>query len=181
MAREMRFTSVALFFHMCSQEKAMNRILCLGIVAAAAFTLSLALADDPKAGGKKSEPKRVEGKEPKATEEKIDDKNPSIWMKKKLDYSQNILAGVTSEDFDKIADNARAMKGLGKFEAFVRSRNPAYTRQLQIFNEVNDDIIRQADSDNLEGVALAFTQLTINCINCHKALRQHEKAGGEKK
>lgn len=158
----------------------MNRIFCFWIVAAASLALSIAVAEDPKAGGKKSEPKKVEAKEPKAAEEKIDDKNPSIWMKKKLDYSQNILAGLTSEDFDKIADNARAMKGLGKFEAFVRSRNPAYTRQLQVFNEVNDEIIRQADSDNVEGVALAFTQLTINCINCHKALRQHEKAGGEK-
>lgn len=158
----------------------MNRIFCFWIVAAASLALSIAVAEDPKAGGKKSEPKKVEAREPKAAEEKIDDKNPSIWMKKKLDYSQNILAGLTSEDFDKIADNARAMKGLGKFEAFVRSRNPAYTRQLQVFNEVNDEIIRQADSDNVEGVALAFTQLTINCINCHKALRQHEKAGGEK-
>lgn len=164
----------------------MNRIVYFWVFAAATFALSIALADDPKAGGKKPEPKKTEikkseAKEPKAAEEKFDDKNPSIWMKKKLDYSQNILAGVTAEDFDKIADNARAMKGLGKFEAFVRSRNQAYSRQLQIFNEVNDEIIRQADNDNVEGVALAFTQLTINCINCHKALRQHAKAGEEKK
>ncbi len=166
----------------------MYRFFCLGFVAASTFALSLALADEPKAGGKKSEGKKnteevkkTESKEPKKKDgEKIDDSNPSIWMKKKLDYSQNILAGVTSEDFDMIADNARSMKGLGKFEAFVRSRNPAYTRQLQIFNEVNDEIIRQADNDNVEGVALAFTQLTINCINCHKALRQQMKADAEK-
>ena len=101
-------------------------------------------------------------------------------MKKKLDYSQEILAGLTSEDFNKIADNARAMRALGKFEAFVRSRNTAYTRQLQVFEDTNDEIIRQADNDNVEGVALAFTQLTINCVNCHKVLRQHVKSGGEK-
>lgn len=159
----------------------MNRFLCLGIFAAITIALSISIADEPKGGGKKSEPKKsevkkTEAKESKTKEEKADDNNPSIWMKKKLDYSQNILAGVTSEDFDMIADNARAMKGLGKFEAFVRGRNPAYTRQLQIFNEVNDEIIRQADNDNVEGVALAFTQLTINCINCHKALRQQAKA-----
>lgn len=165
----------------------MYRVFCFGVVAASTFVLSLALADEPKEGGKKLEGKRnaevkkTESKEPKKKDgEKIDDSNPSIWMKKKLDYSQNILAGVTSEDFDMIADNARSMKGLGKFEAFVRSRNPAYTRQLQIFNEVNDEIIRQADNDNVEGVALAFTQLTINCINCHKALRQQMKADAEK-
>ena len=72
------------------------------------------------------------------------------------------------------------MKGLGKFEAFIRSRNAAYTRQLQSFEDINDEIIRQADNDNVEGVALAFTQLTVNCVNCHKVLRQHVKAGGGK-
>ena len=153
----------------------MLRIYCLQMLALTLLTLSIASAEDKKAPAKP-----VEAKEPKAAEEKLDDKNPSIWMKKKLDYSQNILAGVTSEDFDKIADNARAMKGLGKFEAFVRSRNAAYTRQLQTFEEINDEIIRQADNDNVEGVALAFTQLTINCINCHKVLRQHTKAGSPK-
>jgi len=145
----------------------MNRLFCSLILAGALLTLSVAAAEDKKPPTKKPD-------------EKIDDKNPSIWMKKKLDYSQNILAGITAEDFDKIADNARAMKGLGKFEAFVRSRNAAYTRQLQSFEDINDEIIRQADNDNVEGVALAFTQLTVNCVNCHKILRQHVKSDGGK-
>ncbi len=147
----------------------MNRILC-SLTIWAVLALSTAAAEDQKPAVKESA----------APVGKVDDKNPSIWMKKKLDYSQNILAGITLEDFDKIADNARAMKGLGKFEGFVRSRNAAYTRQLQLFEETNDEIIRQADNDNVEGVALAFTQLTINCVNCHKVLRQHVKSGGAK-
>jgi hypothetical protein len=153
----------------------MSRFFCSMIIVGAVLALSFAVAED-----KKPPTKKPEAKEPKTPDEKIDDKNPSIWMKKKLDYSQNILAGITSEDFDKIADNARAMKGLGKFEAFIRSRNAAYTRQLQSFEDINDEIIRQADNDNVEGVALAFTQLTVNCVNCHKVLRQHVKSGGEK-
>jgi hypothetical protein len=152
----------------------MNRLFCSLIVAGAVLT-SFTAAEDKKPATKKPEAKEVQ-----RPVEKIDDKNPSVWMKKKLDYSQNILAGITAEDFDKIADNARAMKGLGKFEAFVRSRNAAYTRQLQAFEDINDEIIRQADNDNVEGVALAFTQLTVNCVNCHKVLRQHVKSGGEK-
>ena len=153
----------------------MTRILSSLIVVAAVLALPIAAAEDKKPVTKKPEAKEVQ-----KPVEKIDDKNPSIWMKKKLDYSQDILAGITMEDFDKIADNARAMKGLGKFEAFVRSRNAAYTRQLQAFEDINDEIIRQADNDNVEGVALAFTQLTVNCVNCHKVLRQHVKSGSEK-
>ena len=97
---------------------------------------------------------------------------PSIWMKKKLDYSQNILAGLANADFDKIAENAQAMQGLSKVESFVRGRTPGYRSQLDFFQEANAEIIKQANKDNLEGSALAFTQLTISCVNCHKKLRE---------
>jgi hypothetical protein len=104
-----------------------------------------------------------------------DEDQPSVWMRKKLDYSQNILAGIATADFEKIAKNAESMRTLGKIEAFVRSRTPGYRTQLQIFDESNAEILRQANRDNVEGAALAFTQLTISCVNCHKQLREELK------
>jgi hypothetical protein len=100
---------------------------------------------------------------------------PSIWMRKKLDYSQNILSGLASGDFDKIAENAEAMQGLSKVEWFIRGRTPGYRTQLEIFLDANTEIIKQAKQDNLEGSALAFTQLTISCVNCHKNLRASKR------
>jgi cytochrome c556 len=35
-----------------------------------------------------------------------------------------------------------------------------------------DEIIRQANQDNLEGVTLGFNQLTVSCVQCHKHLRE---------
>jgi len=96
----------------------------------------------------------------------------SFWMKKKLDYSQNILAGIAVGDFDRIAENAESMRALSKVEGFVRGRTPGYRTQLQIFEEATSEIIRQANKDNVEGAALAFTQVTISCVNCHKRLRE---------
>ena len=96
---------------------------------------------------------------------------PSIWMKKKLDYSQNILAGLAEADFDKIAENAEAMQGLSKVEWFVRARTPGYRTQLEVFLDANADLIKQSKKDNLEGSAFAFTQMTISCVNCHKKVR----------
>jgi hypothetical protein len=97
--------------------------------------------------------------------------SPSIWMKKKLDYSQNILAGLAEGDFDKIAENAQAMQGLSKFEWFVRARSPGYRAQLETFLDANADLVKQAKQDNLEGSAFAFTQITISCVNCHRKIR----------
>jgi hypothetical protein len=98
----------------------------------------------------------------------------SFWMQKKLDYSKNILAGITTADFDKIVENAESMRRLSAIEGFVRGRMPGYRTQLQIFEESADEIIRQGKKDNVDGAALAFTQLTISCVNCHKQLREHK-------
>jgi hypothetical protein len=103
------------------------------------------------------------------------DAEPSLWMRKKLDYSKEILEGISTADFDQIAKNAEAMRALGKVEAFVRSRTPGYRTQMQIFDEANAEILKQANRDNLEGSALAFTQLTISCVNCHKQIRESDK------
>jgi hypothetical protein len=97
---------------------------------------------------------------------------PSVWMRKKLDYSRNILAGLASEDFDKVVTNAQAMQGMSRFEGFLRGKMPGYRTQLEVFQDANEQIIKQAQKDNVEGAALAFTQLTISCVNCHKQLRE---------
>ena len=106
-----------------------------------------------------------------APKAKSADQPASFWMDRKLHFSQNILAGITSGDFDKITENAQSMRSLNKVEVFIRGRTPGYRTQLQIFEEALDEIIRQADKDNVEGAALGFTQLTISCVNCHKQLR----------
>jgi cytochrome c556 len=99
----------------------------------------------------------------------------SVWMRKKLEYSQNILAGIATADFDQIASNAESMQTLSKIEGFVRSRTPGYRKQLEFFEDANKEILRQAKRDNVEGSALAFTQLTISCVNCHKQLREEQR------
>ena len=102
-------------------------------------------------------------------------KDPSVWMRMKLEYSKNILEGVTKADFALIEQNAAKMRGLNRFERFVRGRWDGYAEQLQTFQQANDEIIKQARKDNVEGATLAFTQMTISCVTCHKKLREQAK------
>ncbi len=99
----------------------------------------------------------------------------SIWMKKKMEYSRNLLEGIATGDFDLIADNARAMKGLSKVEAFVRGRSANYRTHLQAFEAATDELIRQADKSNLDGSLTAFNKITSSCVKCHKHLREDTK------
>ncbi|MCE9607726.1 MAG: hypothetical protein K8U03_22795 [Planctomycetia bacterium] len=99
------------------------------------------------------------------------EKAASVWMKKKLDYSQEILAGIAIADFDRVAAAAANIKTLNKIEAFVRGRNPAYNEQLKAFQDSNEEILRQAAAKNVDGAAAALSQMTTSCIRCHKVLR----------
>jgi len=98
-------------------------------------------------------------------------KTQSYWMQKKLEYSQNILSALATEDFEAIRTNAASMKALDALEKFVHPRPKDYRMQLQTFQFANDELIRNSREKNVDGAALAYVQLTLSCVNCHKVLR----------
>jgi hypothetical protein len=112
--------------------------------------------------------------EPAATAEQRH--QPSFWMKKKLEYSEQILAGLTSEDFDRIRNSAKAMNALGHIENWVHASRPGYRAQLTIFHDANEQLIAEANDDDLDGATLAYVQLTLSCVNCHKVVRDTKSA-----
>lgn len=96
----------------------------------------------------------------------------NFWMKKKLEFSQHILAGMATADFDKISVSASSMNRLNEIEKWSRRTGAdEYRTQLRIFHFANEDLVRAADAKNIDGVALAFSQLTLSCVNCHKVMR----------
>ncbi|TWU50545.1 hypothetical protein Poly51_38370 [Rubripirellula tenax] len=97
-----------------------------------------------------------------------------FWMQKKLDYSTAILRGLAFSDFDLIETNANQMRMLNKIEGFVRNRNPEYRGHVHAFERVTDEVIRQAKQENIDGVTLAYHQLTVSCVRCHQSLREAE-------
>lgn len=99
----------------------------------------------------------------------------SVWMKKKLEFTQNILAGLTESDFDKIGRNAKNMSFLGHLEKWARADHPDYKRQIGSFDFANAELIRQAKDKNLAGAALAYNQLTVSCVQCHQIVRDAKK------
>lgn len=93
------------------------------------------------------------------------------WMKKKLELSQNILAGLTEEDYKKIGLNAGAMNFIGYLEKWDRRDSHEYKQQLGYFTFANRELIRQSKEKNLDGATLAYNQLVLSCVQCHKIVR----------
>jgi hypothetical protein len=95
----------------------------------------------------------------------------SIWMKQKLRASQEILKDLSDADFQAIGANAQAMNVMEHLEKWVRAQRPEYRTQLRLFEFANRELIRASSEKNLEAATLAYTQLVISCVNCHKLVR----------
>lgn len=103
----------------------------------------------------------------------------SFWMQKKLEHSQKVLAGLAEADYDSIAANAKLMNQLSHIEDFVRGRDEQYRHHLKTFDRVTHELVRQAQEENIDGATLAYMELTLNCIDCHKHLRDRKQSASQ--
>lgn len=109
---------------------------------------------------------------PSQAQDKQDKKGVnSALMQKKLEQAQKILEGLATEDFDSITKNAKAMNGLTALEQWFRASEPDYQTQLKTFRFANQELIRLSEERNIDGASLAYVQLTLSCVNCHKYVR----------
>ncbi len=96
----------------------------------------------------------------------------AIFMKAKLEHSQKVLEGLTMEDFDKIAKNAQEMSLLSQASTWQVLQTPEYHDRSVEFRRSVDGLTEMARKKNLEGAALAYVDVTMKCVSCHKYVRK---------
>lgn len=95
----------------------------------------------------------------------------SVWMQQKLKHSKKIFEGMVRGDMAQVEESARHLKLLNRLESFVRRGSSEYRSQMTLFQHANNEIIHGAETENLDRVTLAFNQMTVSCVACHKQLR----------
>jgi hypothetical protein len=98
--------------------------------------------------------------------------NVAVFMKAKLNHSQQVLKGLALEDFDLIAKHAQAMSLLCEDENWMVLQTPEYRERSTEFRRSVDSITEAAKKKNLEGAALGYVDATMKCVNCHKYVRK---------
>jgi hypothetical protein len=102
------------------------------------------------------------------------DEKRRAFMRQKLEFSKQVLEGLTLEDFDAITKGARALKQLSlaaEWEVPTIPNLPEYMAFTNEFQRLGDDLSAQAKAKNIDGATLAYLRLTMNCVNCHKYVR----------
>lgn len=107
--------------------------------------------------------------------------NPSIgkFMRQKLDHSQKVLEGITLEDFSMIERNSLALAALSQAASWQVLKTPEYVTYSAEFLQLANSLTRAAREKNIDGATLAYVQLTLNCVNCHKHVRATRMAGND--
>ena len=94
------------------------------------------------------------------------------FMRAKLIHSQKVLEGLTTENFELIAINSQAISLLSRDESWQVLQTPEYLSRSVEFRRTVDALTAAAKQKNLDGAALAYIDVTLKCVECHKYVRR---------
>jgi hypothetical protein len=93
-------------------------------------------------------------------------------MRKKLQQSQKVLEGIALNDFDKIVQHADELILISKETEFKVMKTPQYELYTNEFRRNAEDLAKKAKEKNIDGATLAYMELTLTCVKCHKHCRE---------
>jgi hypothetical protein len=100
-----------------------------------------------------------------------DDSPVRRFMHGKLDLSQNALEGIVTEDFDQILRSAQGLRVMSLNTMWYMYETPEYIEHSSDFLRIVTGLMETAEKKNLDGAAVRYVELTLNCVNCHKHVR----------
>jgi hypothetical protein len=91
-------------------------------------------------------------------------------MWKKLDLSHGVLDAIALEDFEALEAYSSDLVTLSIASELNISDDEAYKRQTREFRESALALGQAARERNVESAALAYVDLTLRCMGCHRSL-----------
>jgi cell division septum initiation protein DivIVA len=96
------------------------------------------------------------------------------FMRAKLGHSQHVLEGLALEDYDLIARGAQELALASQASSWQVLQTEEYARQSAEFRRSCDALRSAAKQKNLDGSALAWMEVTMKCVQCHKYVRDQK-------
>jgi hypothetical protein len=93
-------------------------------------------------------------------------------MVEKLNNSKMLLEGIALGDFGKISRSADNLIQLSKTAEWFVYKTPRYELYSNEFRRAAENILQKAKDKNLDGVTLAYFELTMGCVRCHQYVRE---------
>ena len=96
----------------------------------------------------------------------------AAFMQAKLTHSEKTLEGLAKGDFELISKHSQAISLLCEDELWAVLQTPEYRERSNDFRRNVNAITDAARKKNLEAATLAYVNATLNCVSCHKYVRE---------
>jgi hypothetical protein len=116
------------------------------------------------------------GQEEPRMPERTSDKELAELMKRKLENAQKVLEGIALNDFDGISKHADELILISKQAEWRVRKTPRYEMYSNEFRRSAAELVENAKQKNLDGAALAYVDLTLTCVKCHKRVRESRQS-----
>lgn len=151
------------------QRPARGRLLGRSATFALPLVVGLSLLVFAQDGAKKDQPPVKRPPEPNKVSE---------FMRAKLNHSQQLLEGLTTENYDVIAKQAQELSLLSQAATWQVLQTQEYRDRSTEFRRAADAVTEAARKKNLDAAALAYVDVTMKCVSCHKYVRHVRMARG---
>lgn len=101
----------------------------------------------------------------------VTSQNEPTLMKAKAGYAHRLLDAVVQEDFAVIQDQAFRLKAVAETADWRASRSPELVPETDEFIRATDRLFQAAKEEDGDAVALAYMNVTLSCLHCHRQLR----------
>jgi len=92
-------------------------------------------------------------------------------MRLKLQYAQGILEGMATENYFLIATNSSKLKALAQSADWQIRTTADYQRFTSDFILQTEGLGRAARKESIDAATVFYFQLTVSCVQCHRAIR----------
>ena len=89
-------------------------------------------------------------------------------MKAKAGYAHRLLDAVVLGELETARDQAFRLKAVAETADWNVMDTPEYVRESEAFIRATDRLLQSAGSKNPEAVALAYVEVTLSCVHCHR-------------
>jgi hypothetical protein len=97
------------------------------------------------------------------------------FMRAKLAHSQDVLEGLSLGDFDLIGKGAQELSLVSQDSSWQVLQTEDYARHSAEFRRSCDTLRKAAREENLDGALLAWMEVTMKCVQCHRYVRDEGK------
>jgi len=97
-------------------------------------------------------------------------------MQQKLTQAQLLLESLALEDYESMAEHAKAIHRISIEADWAGIPNKDYSRYGDKLREAAAKAEEAAMEENLDSVAWHYMQVVVTCVECHKAVRGQSPA-----